>query len=69
MRHFLKEQHFLCEQFKTNSSGLKSFYKWCQNRGMLDEDLKTVVRTLKAASLFEKGQSIEAAINSVWDEA
>ena len=66
-RDFSKIRRFSCEEFNTDSSELKSFYQWCQSHEILDEDLKSAVRVLKLASLFEQNQSIEAVINSAWD--
>jgi len=66
-RHFSKVHHFSSKKFKTKPSGLKGFYDWCQDYEILDENLQTVNRALKAASLIEQGNSIDSAINSAWD--
>jgi hypothetical protein len=66
-KHFSEVHHFSSEKFRTKPSGLKGFYNWCQEREILDENLQTLNRALKAASLIEQGQSIESAIKSSWD--
>lgn len=67
-KEFSKIHHFSSDKFKTKPSGLKGFYNWCQNREIQDENLQTVNRALKTASLVEKGYAIESSITAAWAE-
>ena len=56
-KSFSKVHHFSSSKFKTKPSGLKGFYNWCLDQEIQDENLQTVNRALKAASLFEQGRT------------
>ena len=65
-RNFSRVHHFSSAKFKTQPSGLKGFYNWCQRHEIQDENIQTVNRALKTATLVEQGQHIESAIKSAW---
>lgn len=58
--------HFSCEQFKADPPSLNDFYNWCQNNEIKDENLQTLNRANKAASLINQGYAVRSSITAAW---
>ena len=66
--HFKKVHHFSSPKFKTKPSGMKGFINWCEKKEIETENLETIQRALKAASLFESNGDIDKAVEGAWKD-
>ena len=65
---FFKVHHFSTDNYANNNASLKSFYNWCRDRNIRQQNLQTLKRALKTATLVEEGHNIDSAIESAWAE-